>query len=98
MSRGVRGELKKLFHVEEDFPLSPVVVSKCGCWMRTRFQIDEQAWFQKNIQKIDEAQTFFQVLDAIESVYEERWRGRTVIRRVILREMIDDLPPVLLYM
>lgn len=91
-----RGVLWEFLGVTEDCDVDPIVAMCCGCWMRTRFEIFYQAWIQGEVKKIDKSTTLFQILDVIEDIYNERLRGRgLVMRDVILSEMLDSLPLVL---
>ena len=92
----LRGELKRILGVREDFPLDPVDRLMCSCWMRTRFEIYEQSWFREEIRKLDHVTTVFELLEAIEDIYEARLRGRRgMSRKSVIWEMVDDLPPTL---
>lgn len=91
----MRGELRSRLGVVEDVPVEYNVVLNCACWMRTRFELYEQAWLREEIKKVDKAKTIIQLLDAIEDVYTARLIGRPGMRRELIDQMMLDLPPIL---
>jgi hypothetical protein len=95
MSNNLRGELKRRLGVNEDAPVDDIVVFKCACWMRTRFELHEQAWFREEIKNVDKAQTVVQLLEAIEDIYTAKLIGRPGMRRELIEEMMLNLPPIL---
>jgi hypothetical protein len=95
MSENLRGELKRRLGVTEDGPVDESVVFKCACWMRTRFELHEQAWFREQIRNVDKAETVVQLLEAIEDIYTAKLIGRPGMRREVIDEMMLNLPPIL---
>lgn len=92
-----KGLLKHYLKVSEDRGVDSKTVLRCGCWMRTRFEIYFQVWIRDYVRKMDGANTLFGILEVIENIYSVRLQGRGfVMWEVILVEMIDNLPRVLL--